>query len=131
MISTKNHESVVPNGWTENDRVVSGGTFEDGSGLNELGIRTDVLDSPRLPCVLAEAPLHDWYIGTSDFDTTFLNASLTDKEDGIDIVMTPQYLLGLGIEEPHVYWMLNASIIGIRQAYTKWEMRTTPASVHQ
>ena len=48
-------------------------------------------------CLLAEASVMDWSIGTADFATAFLNAHLVDNEDGIYIVKPPQYLVELGL----------------------------------
>ena len=63
----------------------------------ELGNRAEVPDAYQMRCLLAEASVMDWSIGTADVATTFLNAHLVDKEDGIYIVKHPQYLVELGL----------------------------------
>ena len=69
----------------------------------ELGSRAEVPDAFMMRCLITEAATNpSWSIGSADFPTAFLNASLNDTADGINIVKPPQFLLDLGIEEQGV-----------------------------
>ena len=90
-------------------------------GKKELGNRAEVPDAYQMRCLLAEAYVMDWSIGTADFATAFLNAHLVDEEDGVYIVKPPQYLVEIGLEEANIYWKLDRAMYGLRKAPKKWE----------
>ena len=121
MVYVKKPDPDTPDGWKEKARACCCGNFEEGSWQKELGNRAEVPDAYQMRCLLAEASVTDWSIGTADFAAAFLNAHLVDQEDGIYIVKPPQYLVELGIEEPNIYWKLNRAMYGLRKAPKKWE----------
>ena len=122
MVYVKKPDPDYPEGWKEKARVVVCGNYEEGSWQKELGNRAEVPDAFMMRCLIAEAAKHpDWSIGSADFSTAFLNASLNDTADGINIVKPPQFLLDLGIEEPGVYWKLTKAMYGLRRAPKKWQ----------
>ena len=88
---------------------------------NELGNRSEVPDAYQMRCLIAEASIMDWPVGTTDFATAFLNAHLVDEDDGIYIAKPPQYVVELGLEDPKTYWKLNRAMYGLRKAPKKWE----------
>ena len=95
MVYVKKPDPDIPEGWKENARACCCGNFEEGSWQKELGNRAEVPDAYQMRCLLAEAALTDWSVGTADFATSFLNAHLIDKDDGVYIV-PPTVLGGAG-----------------------------------
>ena len=121
MAYVKKPDPDIPEGWKENTSACCCGNFEEGSWQKEGGNRSEVPDAYHMRCLTAEASIWDWSVGTADFATAFINAHLSDKEDGVYVVKPPQYLIELGLEEPNVYWKLNRAMRGLRKAPTTWE----------
>ena len=120
MVYVKKPDPDVPDGWKPKARTVACGNFEEGSWSKEIGNRAEVPDTFMMRSLIAEASVKGWSVGAADFSTAFLNALLSDEDDGIYIVKPPNFLVKLGIEEEGIYWKLTKAMNGLRKA-RKWE----------